>query len=152
MTRTTRNTQSTPVETLDSDDWGTIEVAASRGRGGGSSETCAISVINDGRVLIFYPSAAISTMMEEGWSRGAKVAFRYDAENTIKAVKLTPADGGGGLNIRRYRSQNPCVHIRIPSGLVARTTASGKQACEHRVEGDAVLIRVPPGISFEAAE
>jgi hypothetical protein len=137
---------------LDPDDWGTIEIAASRGRGGGSSATCSISVTNNGGVLVVYPSSEISELMR-AWEHGARVAFRYDAESTtIKAVKLTPADDGGGLNVRRYRNQSVCIHVKVPRGLVARTAAGGKQASEHRVEGDAVLVRVPPAITFEAVE
>jgi hypothetical protein len=154
MTRT-RNTQTAPaaIEAPDDggDDWGTVEVAASRGRGGGSSATCSISIINDGKTMVIYPSSEISELMT-GWEHGAAVAFLFDADRTaIKSIKLSPADGGG-LNVRRYRNQNVQVHVKAPGGLVARTDAGRKQTCEHRVEGDAVLVRVPPTISFEAAE
>jgi hypothetical protein len=126
-------------------------VKAVRNRGGASSASCAVSVVNRGKAVAVYPSVEVDATMRE-W-RGVEVVFgRSVASGKVKSVKLTKADGG--LKIRRYDQQHVKVCVSAPAGTVAKSSnGTGKQSCDGTVvdDGNSVLIALPATITFEPA-
>jgi hypothetical protein len=118
---------------------------ANRGRGSNGASS-AVSVIAGGGAISVYPSDEIDEHMRE-WG-GVVAEFGSGATSgKIKTIRLTRADNGGGLKIRRYPSQRAKVNIKV----AVEARVDGKRPCGGAIEEDgSVVIAVPTDVHLHS--